>query len=203
MPTRLSLALYTMKIDDIQRANYVSINGSLAGLTVNVPKSKVEGFELDGTISPASWLNMGGSLTYTKAEFTDGRVQVFANPLVIFGPYPDTPEWNASAFAEVTAPVSDGIEASLRGDVYHQSVSYFGSTNDTINPHTDLPGYTLTNLRLGFENKDAGWSVAGIVKNVFDKTYYVGGLAFYSLFSLNTVVPGEPRTFLVEAKFKF
>ena len=203
MPTRLSLALYTMKIDDIQRANYVSINGSLAGLTVNVPKSKVQGFELDGTISPASWLNMGGSLTYTKAEFTDGRVQVFANPLVNFGPYPDTPKWNASAFAEVTMPVTEGIEASLRGDVYHQSVSYFGSTNDTINPHTDLPGYTLTNLRLGFENKDAGWSVAGIVKNVFDKTYYVGGLAFYSLFSLNTVVPGEPRTFLIEAKFKF
>lgn len=203
MPTRLNLALYSMKIDDIQRANYVSINGSLAGLTVNVPKSKVEGFELDGTISPASWLNLGGSLTYTKARFTDGRVQVFANPLVIFGPYPDTPEWNASAYAEVNVPVSDSIEASLRGDVYHQSVSYFGSTNDTINPHTDLPGYTLTNLRLGFESKDAGWSLAGIVKNVFDKTYYVGGLAFYSLFSLNTVVPGEPRTFLVEAKFKF
>ncbi len=35
------------------------------------------------------------------------------------------------------------------------------------------------------------------------KKYFVGGLAFYSLFSLNTVVPGEPRTFLIEARYKF
>jgi len=203
MPTRLSLALYSMKIDNIQRANYVSINGSLAGLTVNVPKSKVEGVELDGTIAPASWLKLGGNVNYTSAKFTDGRVQVFANPLVNFGPYPDTPEWNASAFFDVNVPLTSDIEGSLRGDVYHQTKTYFGSTNDSINPHTDLPGYTLTNLRVGIESKKAGWSLAGIVKNVADKTYYVGGLAFYSLFSLNTVVPGEPRTFLIEAKFKF
>jgi iron complex outermembrane receptor protein len=203
MPTRLNLAAYSMKIDDIQRANYVSINGSLAGLTVNVPKSKVDGFEIDGSISPASWLNLGGSLNYTKARFTDGRVQVFANPLVNFGPYPDTPKWNASVYADITVPISDSIDASLRGDVYHQTKSYFGSTNNTINPFTDIEGYTLTNFRLALENKEVGWSLAGIVKNAFKKTYYVGGLAFYSLFSLNTVVPGEPRTFLVEAKYKF
>jgi len=100
-------------------------------------------------------------------------------------------------------PISDSIDASLRGDVYHQTKSYFGSTNNTINPFTDIEGYTLTNFRLAVENKEVGWSLAGIVKNAFKKTYYVGGLAFYSLFSLNTVVPGEPRTFLVEAKYKF
>lgn len=203
VPTRLNLALYTMKIKDIQRANYVSINGSLAGLTVNVPESKVSGFELDGSMKPAPWLNMGGSLNYTKARFTDGRVQVFANPLVNFGPYPDTPEWNASVYAEVTAPLSDSIDASIRGDVYHQTKTFFGSTNNTINPFSDISGYTLANFRLGVESKDAGWSLAGIVKNAFKKTYYVGGIAFYSLFSLNTVVPGEPRTFLLEAKYKF
>lgn len=203
MPTRLNLALYTMKIDDIQRANYVSINGSLAGLTVNVPKSKVDGFELDGTIEPASWLNIGGSLNYTKARFTDGRVQVFANPLVVFGPYPDTPKWSGSVYAEATMPISGSIEASLRGDVYSQSLTYFGSTNNTINPNTELKGYTIANFRLGIEDQEAGWSLAGIVKNAFKKTYYVGGLAFYSLFSLNTVVPGEPRTFLIEARYKF
>jgi iron complex outermembrane recepter protein len=146
---------------------------------------------------------MGGSLNYTKARFTDGRVQVFANPLVNFGPYPDTPRWSASAYAEVTAPLSDSIEASIRGDVYHQTKTFFGSTNDTINPFSDISGYTLANFRLGIESMDAGWSLAGIVKNAFKKTYYVGGIAFYSLFSLNTVVPGEPRTFLIEAKYKF
>ena len=73
----------------------------------------------------------------------------------------------------------------------------------SINPFSDISGYTLANFRLGIESMDAGWSLAGIVKNAFKKTYYVGGIAFYSLFSLNTVVPGEPRTFLIEAKYKF
>ncbi len=203
VPTRLNLALYEMKIDDIQRANYVSINGSLAGLTVNVPKSKISGFELDGSINPAEWLSLGGNLNYTKARFTDGRVQVFANPLVNFGPYPDTPKWTAAAYADITAPLTDKLTVSLRGDVYHQTQSFFSSTNDTINPNSEIAGYTIANFRLGIEDSDAGWSLSGILKNAFDKTYYVGGLAFYSLFSLNTVVPGEPRTFLVEARYKF
>ena len=202
-PLRLNLAAYSMTIDDIQRANYVSINGSLAGLTVNVPQAKVQGFELDGTISPAPWLNIGGSINYTDAKFTKSSVKVFGNPAVNFGPYPDTPEWSGSAYAEVTAPLGGDISGSLRGDVYFQTKSYFGSTNDTINPFSDIAGYAIANFRLGVEDKTAGWSLAGVVKNAFNRTYYVGGIAFYSLFSLNTVVPGEPRTFLAEVRYKF
>ncbi len=201
-PVRLNLAVYTMTINDIQRANYVSINGSLAGLTVNVPQAKVKGFELDGTINPASWLSMGGSLNYTDAKFTKPDVVVLGNA-VRFGPYADTPKWSGSLFAEVTAPISDRIDASLRGDLYAQTKSFIGSTNDTINPHSDIAGYAIANFRLGIEDKQTGWSLAGIVKNAFDRTYYVGGIAFWQLLSLNTVVPGEPRTFLVEAKLKF
>ena len=201
-PVRLNLAAYTMKIDNIQRANYVAINGSLAGLTVNVPQAKVKGFELDGTINPASWLSMGGSVNYTDAKFTKPNVTVLGNS-VRFGPYADTPEWSGSVFAEVKVPVSDRIEASLRGDVYAQTKSFIGSTNDTINKQSDIPGYAIANFRLGIEDTKTGWSIAGIVKNAFDRTYYVGGIAFWQLLSLNTVVPGEPRTFLVEAKLKF
>ncbi len=201
-PVRLNLAAYTMTIDNIQRANYVAINGSLAGLTVNVPQAKVKGFELDGTINPASWLSMGGSVNYTDAKFTKPNVTVLGNS-VRFGPYADTPEWSGSVFAEVKVPVSDRIEASLRGDVYAQTKSFIGSTNDTINKQSDIPGYAIANFRLGIEDTKTGWSIAGIVKNAFDRTYYVGGIAFWQLLSLNTVVPGEPRTFLVEAKLKF
>ena len=201
-PVRLNLAAYTMTIDNIQRANYVAINGSLAGLTVNVPQAKVKGFELDGTINPASWLSMGGSVNYTDAKFTKPNVTVLGNA-VRFGPYADTPEWSGSVFAEVKVPVSDRIEASLRGDVYAQTKSFIGSTNDTINKQSDIPGYAIANFRLGIEDTKTGWSIAGIVKNAFDRTYYVGGIAFWQLLSLNTVVPGEPRTFLVEAKLKF
>ena len=48
-PTRMNLAAYKMKIEDIQKSNYVSIFGALAGITVNVPEAEVKGIEFDGT----------------------------------------------------------------------------------------------------------------------------------------------------------
>ena len=203
VPVRLNVAAYTMTIDNVQRSNYVSIFGSLAGITVNVPKAKVQGIEIDGVINPAEWLSLGGSLNYTDARFTDNLVSVLGNPAVAFDTYPDTPEWSGSAFAEVTVPVSARLSASLRGDVYAQTSTYFSSTGNTLNPGAQITGYALANFRLGIEDKDAGWSLSAILKNAFDRTYYVGGIGFSSLFALNTVIPGDPQTFLVEARIKF
>ena len=41
------------------------------------------------------------------------------------------------------------------------------------------------------------------LKNAFNRVYYVGGIATGELFQFNTVVPGSPRTFFVDARFKF
>lgn len=203
VPVRVNLAAYNMWIDDIQRSNYVSIFGSLAGITVNVPKAEVTGFELDGSISPASWLNLGGNINYTKARFTSNLVSVLGNPAVAFGPYPDTPKWSGAAYAEAFVPLSSNLRGSIRGDVYAQTSFNFSSTGNTLNPGTKVSGYTLANFRVGIEDTRAGWSVAGLVKNAFDRTYYVGGIGFASLLALNTVIPGDPRTWLIEASFKF
>ena len=70
-------------------------------------------------------------------------------------------------------------------------------------PQTKIPGYALANFRLGVEQKDKGFSIAALVKNAFDKRYYTGGIGFASLFALNVVIPGEPRTYMVEVGYKF
>lgn len=203
VPIRLNIAAYTMTIDKVQRSNYVSIFGSLAGITVNVPKAKVSGFEVDGVVNPTDWLSFGGSVNYTHARFTDNLVSVLGNPTVAFETYPDTPEWSGSAFGEIAAPISAAMRASLRADVYSQTSTYFSSTGTTLNPGTQITGYTIANFRLGVEDQDAGWSLSANLKNAFNRTYYVGGIGFSSLFALNSVIPGDPRTFLVEARYKF
>ena len=203
MPVRVNLAAYNMWIKDIQRSNYVSIFGSLAGITVNVPRAEVTGIELDGTVNPVEWLTLGGNLNYTNARFTSNLVSVLGNPAVAFGPYPDTPEWSGVAFAEIAFPLTDRLRASVRGDAYSQSSFFFSSTNNTLNPGTRIPGYALANFRIGVEDREAGWSLSGILKNAFDKTYYAGGIGFSSLLALNTVIPGDPQTWLIEARFKF
>lgn len=203
MPVRLNFAAYRMWIEEIQRSNYVAIFGALAGITVNVPEAEITGFEMDAVIMPTTWLTLGAALNYTDAKFTKNEVSVLGNPSVEFGPYPDTPEWSTSAFADINVPLNDRFNVSLRADVYDQTSSYFSSTNDTLNPGTKIPGYTIANFRLGLEDGISGWSVAAMVKNAFDEVYYVGGIGFASLFAVNTVIPGAPRTYMVEARYKF
>ncbi|MEO0031456.1 MAG: hypothetical protein RIS94_1214 [Pseudomonadota bacterium] len=208
MPARVNLALYNMWVENIQRANYVAVYGALAGVTVNVPKAKITGFELDGSIKPASWLSLGGALNHTDARFTDNKVAVLgtngATTYANFDTYPDTPRWSGSAYADVTIPAMTGWNLTLHGDAYHQTSNYFSSTGLSLNPHTKIAGYTLANFRIGLEEQDGkGWSVAALLKNAFKKTYYTGGVGFASLFALNFVIPGEPQTWMVEARYKF
>jgi iron complex outermembrane receptor protein len=208
-PVRMNLALYNMWVENLQRANYVAIFGALAAVTSNVPKAKITGFELDGNIKPAEWLTLGGSLNYTNARFTDPRVAVLApdgsgTTITLFNTYPDTPKWSGALYADVTVPVSQGWDMTLHGDVYRQTSNWYSSTGRTLNPNTQIPGYTLANFRIGVEQSSGqGWSFAALVKNAFKETYYNGGIGFASLFTLNIVVPGEPRTYMLEARYRF
>lgn len=208
MPVRLNLAVYNMWVKDLQRANYVAIYGALAGITVNVPKAKISGFELDGSIKPTDWLTLGGNLNYTDARFTDNQVPVLGTDggtsFATFDTYPDTPKWSGALYADVTVPVSSGWDLTLHGDVFRQTSNYYSSTGRSLNPGTLIPAYTLANFRVGIEESaGSGWSFAALVKNAFKETYYTGGIGFASLFALNIAIPGEPRTFLLEGRYRF
>lgn len=202
--TRLTLnaAAYTDWIRKAQRVAYTLVGGSPAAVTVNVPRAKVRGIELDTQIEPSRMFMFGGAINYTDAKFTDNLVSVSGGTPVEFGTYPDTPKWSGSLFAQAKAPISGSVNASARAEVYKQTSTYFSSTGN-LNPGTKLPGYELVNLRLGIENEDAGWSVALLAKNVFKKVYYVGGVGLGELFQFNTAVPGDPRTFQINGRFKF
>lgn len=203
IPARFSLAAYDMRVKDIQRAFYAAIFGNLAAITVNVPEAKIEGIEAEATADLSRWLTVGGNINYTDAKFTKNAVDVVGNPQARFDTYPDTPKWSGAAFAAASVPLTNRLNGTLRGDVYSQSSTYFSSTGLSLTPGTKLPSYTLINLRAGIEDKGSGWSIAGIVKNLTKEVYYTGGVGFGNIFSLNTAVPGEPRTFLVEGRFRF
>jgi iron complex outermembrane receptor protein len=121
---------------------------------------------------------------------------------VAFGPYPDTPRWSGSMFSEVTVPVSSDISASLRAELYDQTSTFYSSTNNSLTPGTQLPGYAVSNFTLSLDSK-SGWSAAVIIKNAFNRVYYVGGFADKSTFAINSVLPGDPRTVVGEVRYKF
>ena len=201
VPTRLNVALFYSWIRDSQRAAFSLVNGGPAGLTVNVPDGKTYGAEVDGQIRQASCLAEGATCNYTKASFVSTPVAVNGS-LQVFDQVPDTPKFTGSVFADITVPVSSDIAAIAHGDVYRQSQSFTAPRSiDSVGAR--LAPYTLVNFRLGVEDARSGWSLTANLKNAFKKTYYVGGVATGEIYQINLLLPGEPRTFMVEARFKF
>src|SRR5262249_37567438 len=138
------------------------------------------------------------------AQYTKNQAVIFG-VTQHYGPFSDTPKVNVSAYSQITFPTPENIgELSLRGDVYYQSSWYFSSLNGTVNPGTQLPSYTLVNLRLALDKiGGSNFSLAASVHNLTDETYYTGGLAEGSTFGLNIANVGKPRTYFIEAKYTF
>lgn len=201
MPVRLNLAGYYNWIDNRQSAGFAFINGGPAAVTVNVPKARVYGVELDGQVKPVDFLTLGGNFNYTNAKITDGNVSILGTA-VAYDQVPDTPKIATAAFADVTVPVTGNLSASVHGDVYYQSSNTI-SPRSINNAGTQLGSYTLANFRVGVQDDTAGWSLTANLKNAFDKVYYAGGLQIGEISQINTLIPGDPRTYTLELRFKF
>ena len=204
VPTQINVSGYHDWIARGQRVAYTLLGSTPSAVTVNVPESRITGFEFDGSIRPANWFTLGATLNYIDAQFVEGKnlVSVGGGAPVRFGTYPESPKWSGGIYNEIEVPVHNDITASLRSDLYSQSRFYFSSTANN-NTGAQISGYTLVNFRLGIQDSKAGWSVAGIVKNAFNRVYYAGGIATGELFQFNTLVPGSPRTFMAELRYKF
>jgi iron complex outermembrane recepter protein len=204
-PALFNVALFDQTIDDIQRVIYVTLPvfGPTA-LTANIPEARVRGVEIQAEVEPADWLTVGFNVAYTDAEFTENEATIFSVTNT-FGPYPDTPEWSTSAFVQVDLPAPEAWgDMSFRADVYDQTEFFYSSQNDTINPGSELPGYTLINLRLNWDRiggSDVGASA--FMTNATDEVYYTGGLALGSVLGLNQALPGRPRMAGVELRVAY
>jgi iron complex outermembrane recepter protein len=204
LPARLNIALFRQWVDGIQRVVFVTVNGTVPGLTASVPTARVQGVEADGEIQPARWLDVGATLAFNDAKFGQTPLELFGQNFQ-FGPFPATPRWSGSFYAQVELPVPKAYgRLSVRGDVYAQSVQFFSSTNNTLTPGTALPSYHLLNFGVSWKDiAGTSLSLSGFVKNALDTTYYVGGAAAGNVLSVNSVVPGFPRTYGMELAYKF
>ncbi len=202
MRTRLNVAGYYQWISNSQRTAYTLLaSGGPAAVTVNVPKGRAFGFELDGSIEPASWLTLGGSANYINSKF--GSEPASANGQnQVFDQVPDTPKWTGILYADIAMPLSGSLTGILHGDIYAQTKSFI-SPRSQNNVGTVISGYSVANFRAGIEHKASGWSLMANVKNAFNRTYFVGGLPAGEIYQINVQIPGEPRTFTVEARLKF
>lgn len=207
-PANFASAVFIQWVQDVQRVEFPDPDGpgGLASIavTANVPSERIWGFEVQGNLRPAPWLELGGSAAYTKATFTNGNIELFGAPYS-YGPVGDTPEFSGTAYAQVFLPVGEEAgEVSLRGDLYGQTAQYFSNAANSIAPGTKLPGYVLVNGRLDWNGiMGSDFSAALFVKNVTDKAYFVGGMTLAAALGHNAAAVGEPRTYGLEIRYRF
>ncbi|TCM15013.1 iron complex outermembrane receptor protein [Novosphingobium sp. PhB165] len=207
-PANFASAVFIQWVQDVQRVEFPDPDGpgGLASIavTANVPSQRIWGFEAQGNIRPAEWLELGGSAAYTNATFTDGHIELFGTPYS-YGPVGDTPKFSGTAYAQVFMPVAeDAGQVSLRGDLYGQTAQYFSNAADSIAPGTKLPGYVLVNARLDWNGiMGSDFSAALFAKNLTDKAYFVGGMTLAAALGHNAAAVGEPRTYGLEISYKF
>jgi iron complex outermembrane receptor protein len=214
MPARLNTAFFHDWGDGLQRTAIAIIGLHQGVVTANVPHGTTYGLEAEGQIKPVDWLTLGTTVTYTHSEFSGvspgataiSRCQgatVVANGFAsCFDQVPDTPKFTGTIYGDLRVPVTDDLFATLRGDVYHQTSATI-STESTNSAGTTLPAYTLADFHVGIESDKGGWSITANVKNAFNEVYYIGGIPTGSIEQLNTAIPGQPRTYSINARKNF
>ena len=166
---------------------------------VNVPESRVFGFEGDANFQITSNLQVNGGFSYTNSDITKfvgyntlGQQQNFAS-----SPFPYTPTWQLNGAINYNRPVTSrfGVDGGL--EVSYQSYETAALSND---PGLYVAPYALVNGTLGVYQLDHAWRATLFVRNLFNTYYWTDAdVATDTVFR----VPGMTRTFGLRLTYDF
>jgi iron complex outermembrane receptor protein len=151
----------------------------------NVPKVRLNGFELEARVAPSrdvqfdvSWGN-----TYSK-------IKAFPDPVVLGNEAPDISRSTLNVGAQFTPELGGGVSALLRADYRRIGRTWWDVYNTTVRKPVDL-----VDARAGIRWDD--FSVTAFATNLFNKKYNAefspGGFVFKA----------RPRIYGVEGSVRF
>lgn len=168
---------------------------------INVPKSRIQGAEVQLTWQPLKGLIFSGGATYidTKIQGDFINFNALAQSQNFNGQrLPLTPKWQVVADGQYTFDVGAGVQAFVGGNVNHQ-----GQTNGGLGQLAlfDIPAYTLLDARAGVQSSDQRWRATVFVRNLTDKFY----LTLVNFPGPDTVVryTGQPRTYGLTLSYRY
>lgn len=167
---------------------------------LNIPKSRVQGFELSAVWRPVHGLTISPAVSFTDSKVTKTFVNFTGTgELVDFKgqAFPNTPKWSGNTDAEYRWDLNDSMQAFVG-----TTISYQSKTNGFFRPapQFEIDGYTLIDLRAGLESADGRWNASIWGRNVTDKYYWSStvrgsdGVVRYA---------GMPATYGVTVGFKY
>ena len=189
---------YDYKDKQVRGRRVVPVFNALEAL-VNVPKSTVQGAELQVT-----WLPVGGLTTTVGLTYVDSEIGNFSN----YGPYgqlsdfdgerfPLTPQWQGFADLQYEWPLGETWLAFAGGNLSHQGKTY-GTLGEI--EALKIDAYTLLDLRTGVESQDSRWRITLWGRNVTDEYYWT--LAEH-VSNTDARFTGMPATYGVSVAFRY
>jgi iron complex outermembrane receptor protein len=205
MPVRLNADAYYVWAKNIEKTGTTIVAGRVTSATLSIPRGEVFGLEADGDVRPIEWLDLGGTFSYTFGKYTSNKANIFGQN-VVFDTFPDTPMYSGTVYANITQPLA-GKAGTLKyhADIYGQSSFHITSLGNSFIPGDRLPGYTLVNLRIDWQEPMGakGITASAFLKNAFDKYYYTGGGGGVQANGTNSGNFGLPRTYGVVLRADF
>jgi outer membrane receptor protein involved in Fe transport len=178
-PARLEFsgAAFRYDYDDKQllaSKNVGSPFGTLPAL-VNIPRSRIEGAELEATVRAGQGLTLRAGGTYIDSKVLGSYI--ISSPIgggatdtIDIGgePFPATPKWQLDADAEYDHPLSTAWTGFLGVGSTTQSKSQ-GTFGDI--PALQIPSYSLLDLRLGVNSQS--WHIELWGRNITNRYYLI------------------------------
>lgn len=170
-------------------------NGNFV-VTVNAPRSRSVGGELELTANPFKGLELTGGVGYNDAIFKELR-----EPLSGFdvsgNRQPYASRFTVNLTAQQQFDLNENNRLRFRADYNYRSPLFFDFVNTLFQPEVHL-----VNANVAFERKR--FDVSFFANNIFNRQYRVAGFrALVGLAVSPLAIPGDPRTFGIATRIRF
>jgi len=203
---RLSAAAFKSKYKDIQ----IVVREGVAPVVRNAGEATINGFEVEGTVSPVGPLLINFGVGYTDFGYENFTSALNAGQAALapgalgrvdlddMQAY--TPKWSLNGGFSYRVPVGGG-SVTPRVDVSYRSKTYFDAPNTEQIAQNK---YALVNATLRYVAPNDRFSLAAGITNLTDKAYRGSGNSSLTASSgYAEVTYGPPRMFTVEGTFNF
>ncbi len=155
-------------------------------------EQRSRGFEMDisGYVTPN--FQLVASYGFADAEIVEDAVEEFIGQRIGGAPKHNANFWGRYDFTSKTLRgIGIGFGAQYMGDRF----TWYNPTYDT--DRLLLPDYTIFDAAVYYKPNNTGIQLTLKINNLFDETYWLGGL------NPSRLGPGAPRNFLLNATYRF
>ena len=180
---QFAVAAFRADYKDVQIPGSIgqTVNGvqTFVGITTNAANARINGIELETTLTARDFGTEGGRLSLTSTlgyidaeyrRFIDARgIDVADNRA-----FQNTPEWTASSTLAYALPIGDGRLSASTTLAYRGDSQQF----ELANPLLDQSAYALLDASIVYTAPDDRWSLGLHARNLTDKQVIVSGYSF-------------------------